>query len=73
MLFVCTISALTSKVGVGAKPFSLQLAAGRRRLVGVKLYASRSKKVYCVSICYFTFSSDVGSSTLSIVFYTFSL
>lgn len=37
MLFVCNIAALTSEVGVAAKPFSLQLAAGRGCLGRVKL------------------------------------
>lgn len=72
MLLVCSIAALTSKVGLAAKPFSLQLAAGKGCLVRVKLFASRSKKVYRFSICYFTFSSDVSSPSLSTVFYTFN-
>lgn len=39
-------------------------------MVDVKLSASRSKKDYSLSTCYFTFSADAVSSSLPIVFYT---
>lgn len=41
--------------------------------MGVKLSASRSKKDYSLSICYFIFLPDAGSFSLPIVFYTYYL